>query len=189
MQIIFQRLNAVEDGATLTNKRGQLFMPNAWFLKKSKRGVYMAGSIHSDVARCSCGGKFIKKDIMNYKVPVCGDCGEHPSKLRVIRYLPTLEGKGRTVDIRYDHRNKRIITIQQAIRVLEFIDYEIEEGVFDPRKYGNREVADQLKFRHFVNKVFIPNEKRRLEIGEISPGYFKDIKSLTKNHLVPALGD
>lgn len=173
----------------LTNDGNYCSMPHDWF-KKVKRGIFMKGLILSDDrGGCACGGKFIRKEELGYTIPACDLCGRYPKKLRIQRYLPTLDGRGKNTFIRYDHRNKRLENIQQAIRVLEFIDYELEEGIFDPKKYASREVADQLKFGHFVKNRYLPMHNNRLIIKEITPGGLRSKKSIAKNHLVPHFGN
>lgn len=149
----------------------------------------MKGFIQSDVkGGCPCGGKFTLKEELGYQVPKCEKCEKFPKKLRIGRYLPSLEGKGQKVFIRYDHRNKRLESIQQAIRTLEFIDYELEEGKFDPRKYASRIVAQQLTFEHFVRKRFFPAQEQRLDRKELSPGGYKAKMVIIKSRLIPHFG-
>jgi len=149
----------------------------------------MKGSIHEDVrGKCSCGGKFKSTVFLNYKVPVCENCGNYPSKLRIIRYLPTYLGNGKSTTIRYTPDNRRLTSIEDAIYTLKHLDKEINQESFDPRKYGSLTLREKFKFKNFVSD-YIQHQELRFQRGEITPAGLKDKKTLIKNHLVLFFGE
>lgn len=150
----------------------------------------MGGSIKSDKgSKCLCGGKFKQIKMLERSVPVCDKGGGHPNKLRVDRYILDLDGVGRRIIIRFDHKNKRLTKINQAIMTLEFIDYEIEEGKFDPRKYANKAVSNQLKFKYFVENKYLRLYEAKLKSQQVTPSYLKNKISICKNHITPFFGE
>jgi integrase len=166
------------------------YTPKFWAIK-AERGVYMGGTVVSDVkgGRCACGGKYSQVDMFGYSVPQCPKCKGHPHLLRIVRYLPSLDGKGRIAFIRYDHKQDRLTSIIKAIATMEQIDAEIKNKKFDPRQYASRLVAEQLKLDSFVRTHYRPLQEARLKRGEISPGGARDKNELYDNHLKGAFGD
>lgn len=75
---------------------------------------------------------------------------------------------------------------RQADRLLERIRSEIENDSFNPKNYIKRELK-ALRLDEYATK-WLRRQERRLEAGEISHGYMREIKATVKNHLIPHLG-
>lgn len=161
-----------------------------WISKQSK-GAYMAGTIQSDIRgnACACGGKFQQVKEFDFSVPRCDSCNQFPQKFRIKRYLPGLnEKRGKHIIIRYDQSHKRLTSIYQCLGVNQSIDAELEQGIFDPRKYASRETSEQLRLGRFWTDIYFPIQQRRFENGDISPSTWKSKKGYFNNYLSDAFG-
>lgn len=135
----------------------------------------MAGSIKPDMrGNCACGSAFKQVEEFNYSVPKCPSCGAYPPKLRISRYLPSLDGrKGQKLEIRYNQIGERLETVWDAIATMKLIDKELKEGTFDPRRFGSKEVSDQLRFKYFIENKYLPSQEKRVKRGELSISMLK----------------
>jgi integrase len=75
---------------------------------------------------------------------------------------------------------------RQADRLLERIRSEIENDSFNPKNYIKRELK-ALRLDGYA-ATWLWRQERRLETGEISHGYMREIRATVKNHLIPHLG-
>ena len=76
---------------------------------------------------------------------------------------------------------------RQADRLLERIRSEIENHSFNPKNYIKRELK-ALRLDGYA-AAWLRRQERRLEAGEISHGYMRELRATVKNHLIPHLGD
>lgn len=145
----------------------------------------MGGSVKAEQrAICACGSKYHQVKQFGYSVPICPKCGSYPKKLRVVRYLPSFDGKGERLEIRYSQTGERLTEIWDAIGALKVIDHEIETGNFDPRKYLSKKGIEKFKFKYFIENKYLPTQERREKRGELSLSMLKKKQSYYKNHLV-----
>lgn len=74
---------------------------------------------------------------------------------------------------------------RQANRILERINSEIDSDDFNPKNYIRREIK-ALRLDNYA-LAWIERQKLRLDTGEISHGYFRELRSVVHNHLIPNL--
>jgi integrase len=75
---------------------------------------------------------------------------------------------------------------RQANRILEKINAEIDADEFNPKNYSKRELK-ALRLDAYAT-AWLGRQRLRLEAGEISHGYFRELRSVVNNHLIPNLG-
>lgn len=102
--------------------------------------------------------------------------------------MPGIDGRGKRFYIRYDNQRNRITDIFQAVHVKKSIDDEMKLGTFDPRKYGSKDVAEQLSFRYFVENNYLPYCEKRVERSELTHGSLTVKQELYRNVLKSGFG-
>jgi len=75
---------------------------------------------------------------------------------------------------------------RQAARILERIRSEIDYGEFNPKNYIQRELK-ALRLDGYA-LAWLRRQELRLQAGEISHGYFRELRATVNNHLIPHLG-
>ena len=85
-----------------------------------------------------------------------------------------------------DREGNPFYSERQAHRVLERIRSEIDGKEFNPKNYIKRELK-ALRLDEYA-RAWLRRQERRLEAGEISHGYMREIWATVKNHLIPHLG-
>ena len=85
-----------------------------------------------------------------------------------------------------DREGNPFFSERQANRVLERIRSEIDGKEFNPKNYIGRELK-ALRLESYA-LAWLERQRLRLEAGEISHGYMREIRATVKNHLIPHLG-
>lgn len=154
-------------------------------------GDFLSAKIYSDVKgnRCDCGGSFISYESMKgYDIPCCNNCGENPNLYKIHARISDDANNKKTVVIRNSQDNKRLRDWVDVVTTLKRINQEINEGVFDYRRYSSAMSKKNLLFENYIKQKYIPYyERKSLIKGKegISPGGLRKKKSLIKNHLEP----
>jgi len=97
-----------------------------------------------------------------------------------------LPWKGERIRLFSDKEGSPLYSERQANRLLERIRSEIDAGEFNSKNYVQRELK-ALRLGNYVT-AWLRRQERRLEAGEISHGYMREIRATVKNHLIPHLG-
>jgi integrase len=97
-----------------------------------------------------------------------------------------LHWKGERVRLFSDKEGSPLFSERQASRLLERIRSEIDGGEFDPKNYIKRELK-ALRLENYA-QGWLVRQERRLEVGEISHGYFRELRSVMRNYIIPHLG-
>ena len=94
--------------------------------------------------------------------------------------------KGVRHKIYSDKDGNPLYSERQAARLLERIRSEIDTGEFNPKNYVKRELK-ALQLGSYA-LTWLERQEERLEVGEISHGYMRELRSAIKNYLIPKLG-
>jgi integrase len=97
-----------------------------------------------------------------------------------------LHHNGQRIRIFSDREGNPLFSERQAERLLEKIRSEIDYNDFDVKNYIQKEIK-ALRLDNYA-LAWVNRQRLRLEAGEISHGYFRELKATVKNHLIPHLG-
>ena len=98
-----------------------------------------------------------------------------------------LHWKGERIRLFSDKEGSPLYSERQANRLLERIRSEIDAGEFNPKNYIQRELK-ALRLGNYVT-AWLRRQEGRLQVGEISYGYFREMRSVVRNYLIPHLGN
>lgn len=101
-------------------------------------------------------------------------------------FLIDLHWKGERIRLCSDRDGNPFYSERQANRILERVNSEIDSGEFNPKNYVRRELK-ALRLDTYAT-AWLGRQRLRLEAGEISHGYFREIRATVNNHLIPHLG-
>jgi integrase len=94
--------------------------------------------------------------------------------------------KGKRERIYSDKDGNPIYSEVHAHRLLERIRSEIDTGEFNPKNYRRRDLK-ALQMEGYA-LAWLERQGERLEGGEISHGYLRELFSAVHNHIIPKLG-
>lgn len=141
--------------------------------KQQEEGLCMIGSVRGKGKCKSCGGKWVDTG----KALGCPKCFTTPEK-----YLIDFHWKGKRIRLFKDKQGYTLDSYQRALRMLEKIRSEIDEGKFDPTFYIK---ADKHKFI-FTNYMWSWYE---LTKDNVAPSTQLRRKKLIKGYYVPFFGE
>lgn len=98
-----------------------------------------------------------------------------------------LHFRGERLKLYSDKEGVPYFSERHAARILERIRSEIDADEFNPKNYIKREIK-ALRLENYV-VAWLGRQKLRLEAGEISHGYFAELRYAVHKHLIPHLGD
>lgn len=102
------------------------------------------------------------------------------------KFFIDLRWQGERLRLFSDRDGNPLYARRQADRLLERIRSEIDYGEFNPKNYIKRELK-ALRVDGYAT-AWLRRQQLRLEAGEISHGYFREVRATINNHLVPHLG-
>ncbi len=137
----------------------------------------MWGAIRTKERCPACGGKFVegKRGLQ------CPKCLTTPRK-----YFLDIPQLGANRKLYSDTTGHPFDSYERASQELSTIRTEVRKGTFDPRNYVKRDLKGLL-FSNYAD-LWLERQEKRIEGGYISREYFRSVKSLLKNHLVPFFG-
>lgn len=160
------------------------------YKKTFNKGSFLSAKIYSDIRgnNCKCGGKFSEKEtIKGYEVPVCGTCKENPTLFRINAKIIDANGVKKVISIRHNQSNERLVDVIDVMSCLKRIKEEIEEGVFDIRRYDSKQSKESFLFKNFTES-YINHHENRLKRNEITIEGIRDKKFLINKYINPFFG-
>jgi integrase len=137
------------------------------------KGDWLSEKIYSDSrGGCPCGGRHdARREFEGLDYPACDKCGKAPALLRIRAKIVDLNYQEKYIDIRHAQDGRRLKSIHDAFYVLRQVKHEIENNIFDVRKYDSTQSRESFLFKNFSAEYLAFHEKR-LQRKEISPAGF-----------------
>lgn len=136
----------------------------------------MQGSIHPKDSRCpTCQAKYVQNSKHGYECPRCRRVPD--------RYLISFYWGKHRLRLTSDLNDEVFTSHRVALRQLEVMRSEVDQKIFDPKKYLKSE-ARRLRFENYAEAWL---ERRREEVnnGDLSREYWRSVAVYVRKYLVP----
>lgn len=134
----------------------------------------MKGILRTKEKCPKCGGKYTEKPHLH-----CATCQTVPKRYFIDLYQ---KGFGR-LKVYSDKMGYPLDSYPRATRVLEAIRYEVDQHIFDPKKYV---AADLIDFRFEVRvEAWYQGKLKEVEKGNLASSYARSIHCYIHNYYLP----